>query len=620
LTLNSAGTVTLTVSVAATTNYTAASITQTITINSLTTPTITFGDVTKTYGDASFTMTAISNSSGAMTYSITSGSSFASINSTSGQLTILGAGTVTVQVLQAASGGYAAATKTAILTINKAALTATANNKSRVYNTANPTFTISYIGFVNGETASVLTTTPTASTTATTSSNVGTYPITLSGGSAVNYTITLASGTLSITQATPTLSYTGPTSGTVGNTLTLSATTNSTATPTFGVTNGTGTATLSGSSLTLNTAGTVALTVSVAATTNYTAASITQTIAINGLTTPSITFNDVTKTYGDPSFAITATSNSSGLMTYSIISGNAYATINSTTGQVSILGAGTVTVQVTQDASGSYGSIVKTATLTINKATPTVTYTGPSTGVAGSNIGLSATTTSPVSPSFSVSNGTGTATISGNTLSLTSTGTVTVTVIVSANANYNAAYVTQVITITSAGAPAVTIDFPTSGKTGETIALGVTTNSKGTVTYSVTNGTGTAALNGNQLTLTSAGTVTVTVHVATDGAYEETTITQTITISNVTAVLNPVNSGLKVFPSITESDAMLEFENLTIKKGVIIITDSKGVPVTSFNYEGESQINIPSSSWSEGMYVIQLIGENGTTTTKLIKH
>jgi len=582
-------------------------------------PTITFSDVTKTYGASPFTMAASSNSSGALTYSITSGSSFASINSTTGQVTILGAGTATVQVSQAASGGYSAATKTATLTINKAALTAKADDKSRVYNTANPTFTITYTGFVNGETASVLTSAPTASTTATTASNVGTYPISLTGGSAANYTITLTAGTLTITKATPTLSYTGPTSGTVGTSLTLAATTNSTATPSYSVSNGTGSATLSGSSLTLNSAGTVTLTISVAATTNYNAASITQTITINSLTTPTITFNDVSKTYGDAPFTMAATSNSSGALTYSITSGSSFASISSTTGQVTILGAGTVTVQVSQAASGPYGSIVKTATLTINKATPTVTYTGPTSGVAGTNLNLSATTNSPVSPTFTVSNGTGTATILGSTLSLTTTGTVTVTVIVSANANFNAAYVNQEITITSAGTPTVTIDFPTSGQTGETIALGVTTNSKGTVTYSVSNGTGTAILNGNQLTLTSAGTVTVTVHIAADGAYEETTVSQTITISNVTAVLSSSESGFKVLPSITESDATLEFQNVSIKKGVILITDSKGVPVTSINYNGETEINLSSGSWSAGMYVIQLIGETGTTITKLIK-
>ena len=86
-------------------------------------------------------------------------------------------------------------------TITKKALTAKANNASRIYGDDNPQFTISYEGFVDGEGLSSITTPPTASTTATKSSDVGSYPITLTGGSADNYTFTYQSGTLSVTKA-----------------------------------------------------------------------------------------------------------------------------------------------------------------------------------------------------------------------------------------------------------------------------------------------------------------------------------------------------------------------------------------------------------------------------------
>jgi gliding motility-associated-like protein len=85
------------------------------------------------------------------------------------------------------------------LTINKAPLTATAVNKSRMYGDANPAFNITYSGFVNGDDEGDITQ-PTASSTGLVTSNVGTYPISLSGGSAANYNITLVAGTLTITQ------------------------------------------------------------------------------------------------------------------------------------------------------------------------------------------------------------------------------------------------------------------------------------------------------------------------------------------------------------------------------------------------------------------------------------
>ena len=65
--------------------------------------------------------------------------------------------------------------------------------------------TVSYSGFVNGDTAASLTTPPTASTTATTASAVGTYPITASGAASPNYTFTYVNGTLTVTTATLTV-------------------------------------------------------------------------------------------------------------------------------------------------------------------------------------------------------------------------------------------------------------------------------------------------------------------------------------------------------------------------------------------------------------------------------
>lgn len=86
-------------------------------------------------------------------------------------------------------------------TIKKVTLTAKVNNSSRDYGEENPQFSISYSGFVTGENESVLTTHPTLSTTATKKSNVGDYPITISGGVATNYEFVYEPGVLTITKA-----------------------------------------------------------------------------------------------------------------------------------------------------------------------------------------------------------------------------------------------------------------------------------------------------------------------------------------------------------------------------------------------------------------------------------
>ena len=86
-------------------------------------------------------------------------------------------------------------------TINKANLNVKANNASRVYGDDNPYFNVTYSGFVNGENESTITTLPTISTTATKTSKVGEYPITISGGSAKNYEFVYEPGILTVTKA-----------------------------------------------------------------------------------------------------------------------------------------------------------------------------------------------------------------------------------------------------------------------------------------------------------------------------------------------------------------------------------------------------------------------------------
>jgi MBG domain (YGX type) len=54
-------------------------------------------------------------------------------------------------------------------------------------------------GFVNGDTAANLTAQPALSTTATTASPAGTYPISASGAASPNYTISYLPGTLTVT-------------------------------------------------------------------------------------------------------------------------------------------------------------------------------------------------------------------------------------------------------------------------------------------------------------------------------------------------------------------------------------------------------------------------------------
>jgi hypothetical protein len=110
--------------------------------------------------------------------------------------------------------------------VSKVVLTVTANDVSRVYGASNPAFTPSYSGFVNGENSSVLSGSPSLTTTATPTSPVGNYTITAAVGtlSAANYSFSFVNGTLTVNQASTTTAVSGPESPATAGTVSLTAT------------------------------------------------------------------------------------------------------------------------------------------------------------------------------------------------------------------------------------------------------------------------------------------------------------------------------------------------------------------------------------------------------------
>ncbi len=93
--------------------------------------------------------------------------------------------------------GYSGSTHT----VSKALLTVNAENRTKVYGEANPAFGYGLTGFVNGDDASAVTGAPALTTTATATSDVGSYPITPSLGTlkSSNYRFAAQPGTLSVT-------------------------------------------------------------------------------------------------------------------------------------------------------------------------------------------------------------------------------------------------------------------------------------------------------------------------------------------------------------------------------------------------------------------------------------
>jgi sugar lactone lactonase YvrE len=96
-----------------------------------------------------------------------------------------------------ASSNYTFTFVNGTLTVTAAPLTVTVNNASRLYGAANPAFSGTISGLLNGDTV-----TATYSSTAMTTSVVGPYAITaVLSGAAANYSATITPGTLTLTAA-----------------------------------------------------------------------------------------------------------------------------------------------------------------------------------------------------------------------------------------------------------------------------------------------------------------------------------------------------------------------------------------------------------------------------------
>ncbi len=88
------------------------------------------------------------------------------------------------------------------LTINKAVLNITADNKNKNQGAINPPLTVSYSGFKFSDSPASLTTQATATTTALTGSPVGNYTITPAGAVSSKYSFVYHNGTLSVLAVT----------------------------------------------------------------------------------------------------------------------------------------------------------------------------------------------------------------------------------------------------------------------------------------------------------------------------------------------------------------------------------------------------------------------------------
>ncbi len=307
----------------------------------------------------------------------------------------------------------------------------------------------------------------------------------------------------------------------------------------------------------------------------------------------SITFGALThKTYGDAAFTVSAGASSGLPVTFTIVSGGAYASISGNT--VTILGATPAGTVVTVEANQAGNASFKAAkavdrTFTIGKADQTITVTTlpPSSAVFGTSFLVGATSNSGLPVTVAASGAGSYNAATGQVTMTNGTGKVSVTFTQAGDANHKAA--TKVVTSVTAQKADQTISF--GGLANKMFGdpdftLAGTSSSGLAVTYTIS---GNATLSGNTVHITGVGPVTVTAHQKGNTNYNAAgNVAQSFAIADQMVVVNSAN------PSYT-------------------YTDTNGGQITvNFNGVGSATLTLEPSGRAGRMKVISL-AVTGTT-------
>jgi hypothetical protein len=367
-----------------------------------------------------------------------------------------------------------------------APLVITASSGTMTYGSAPPSITPSYSGFVNGDTAASLSTPPTCSTAATSHSPAGSYPSTCAGAVESNYAISYVSGTVT-DSAAPLLITAGSASMTYGGTV-------PTITPSYsGFVNGdaagsfTTPPTCSTTATSHSPAGSYPSTCAGAVDSNYTFSYATGTVADSAAPLV-VTAGSASMPYGGTPPTITPGYSGfvNGDTSASLTTPPACSTTASTSTPVGTdAGADTCSGAVDPNYSFTYVA----GNMTVNQATPVITWTTPATITYGANLSstqLDATASVPGTFAYSPAAGT-TPAVGTDTLSVTFTPTNTT--------DYMTATQTVSLTVSKA-TPVITWATPASITEGTTLSstqLNATASVPGAFVYSPAAGTTPAA-------------------------------------------------------------------------------------------------------------------------------
>ncbi len=266
-------------------------------------------------------------------------------------------------------------------------------------------------------------------------------------------------------------------------------------------------ATIAGSTVTIVGAGSTIITASQLGDGTFSAATdVSQTLTVKANQT--ITFAALpTKTFGDESFNLTATTSSTLPISYAS-SNTSVATVLGNA--IAIVGAGTTQITASQAGNDTYNAAIDVIqTLTVNKANQTITFATIATKLFGdAPFTLTATSSSNLPIIYTTDNNE-IATISGNTVTILGAGNITIQASQPGNANFNSAPdVVQPLTISKAN-QTITFSALASKSIGDkSFNLTASSSSGLEINYTSSN-TAVATVTGSTVNIIGSGSTTI---------------------------------------------------------------------------------------------------------------
>ena len=303
----------------------------------------------------------------------------------------------------------------------------------------------------------------------------------------------------------------------------LTATSSSTGTFTFTISD-TSLATVTGSTVSIVAAGITIATVSQTNDSKHLAATATMTLTINKAD-PTIVFNDVTKNFGDVDFDLVASSNSSGTFSFTV-SDTSVATVSSST--ITIIGGGSTIITLNQAEVNNYNAGVATMTLTVNKASISITFDDLTKTYGDPNFEFTATSSSTGAFSFIISNTSIATMVDSTTASIAAVGTSTVEVQQAADDNYNSSTATMILTVIKAD-PTIVFNDLVKNINDPNFNFSTLSNSTGAFSYVISD-TNLATVIGSNVKILNLGSTLVTVNQASNTNYNSGSATMTLEI------------------------------------------------------------------------------------------